>query len=461
VLAVVPPGATVRADAVSSLVGQDRLTGLALVRQTGSPPPPTLALWSAEPAPTTRYLMAAESSPAGTALRPFLARGMFARPARGWRDQVWGLPASAGVAVGNIVFTTDAELMGMVMEDGGTTALVPAAVLMAEADRLLARGDRADGDLPIAVDAIAPGVARLLGVNTGVVVAWVDQSESSPVALEPGDVVRGANGQPVRTIDDWLVHAARLAADEEVRLRVVRGGQQRDVHLRAVAAPRSENQASEQERDDAGASPALGLEMRSVAGRGVVVDRVEPGSRGAAAGLRRATSSRGPGRPAHPLRRSCGARSTGGRCWCRSAGEHATTCWRSSRDRQRVVRDAFRGRDRSRGRAEPPACSPTGAGPGMAHRSGVPPPGALVTRSATPVALMILASCGLSIARPRRRLPRRGGDGARAAVTIVSVAAWMGVAVWLALLPGLPCPGGRGARPRRRRCPAAGRRRRT
>lgn len=286
VLAAVPPGAVVRADAVSSLVGRDRLTGLALVRQTGSPPPPTLALWSAEPAPTTRYLMAAESSPAGTALRPFLARGMFARPARGWRDSVWDLPNSAGVAVGNIVFTTDAELVGMVMEDRGTTALVPAAVLIAEADRLLARGDRTDGDLPIEVDGLAPGVARLLGVTTGVVVAWVDQSESSPVALEPGDVVQGVNGQPVRTIDDWLVHAARLAQGDEVRLRVVRGGQQRDVHLRAVGAARPEVHAPERERGDAGASAALGLEMRNVPGRGIAVDHVEPGSRGADAGLR-------------------------------------------------------------------------------------------------------------------------------------------------------------------------------
>ena len=117
VLAVVPAGAVVRPDAGSTLVARDRLTGLALVRQSGGPPPPTLALWSTDPAPTTRYLMAAESSPAGTALRPFLARGVFARSAHGWRDPVWGLPASAGVAVGAVLFTTDAELVGVVMED--------------------------------------------------------------------------------------------------------------------------------------------------------------------------------------------------------------------------------------------------------------------------------------------------------------------------------------------------------
>ena len=286
VLAVVPAGAVVRPDAGSTLVARDRLTGLALVRQSGGPPPPTLALWSTDPAPTTRYLMAAESSPAGTALRPFLARGVFARSAHGWRDPVWGLPASAGVAVGAVLFTTDAELVGVVMEDRGIPVLVPVAGLMAEVDRLLARGDRADGDLAIEVEALAPGVARLLGVTTGVVVAWVDPSELSRVTLEPGDVVQGVNGQPVRTIDDWLVHAARLAEDDEVRLRVVRGGQQRDVHLRAVAAARPEVHAPEREWGDAGASVALGLDMRNVPGRGIVVERVEPGSRGAEAGLR-------------------------------------------------------------------------------------------------------------------------------------------------------------------------------
>jgi len=286
VLVAIPLGAVVQADAVSSLVARDRLTGLALVRQSGRPPPPALALWSDGPVSATRYLMAAESSPAGTALRPFLAPGVLARPALAWRDPVWGLPTSARVAVGSVVFTTDAELVGMVMEDRGTAALVPASVLMAEADRLLARGDRPDGDLAIEVDALAPGVARLLGVTTGVVVAWVDQSESSPVALEPGDVVQGVNGQPVRTIDDWLVHAARVAADDEVRLRVVRGGQQRDVRLRAMAATRDETPEAGGARADAGASAALGLDMRNVAARGIVVDRVEPGSRGAEAGLR-------------------------------------------------------------------------------------------------------------------------------------------------------------------------------
>lgn len=286
VVAALPAGTAVRPGAGSTVVARDRLTGLTLVRQSGSPAVPAPGLWQGGPPPTARYLMAAESSLAGTALRPFVARGIVVRPARGWREPVWTLPAATGVAAGSVVFTTGAELVGVVVEDRGTAALVPAAVLLAEVESLLARADRPDGTLPIEVDALAPGVAALLGVTSGVVVAWVDPSALARLALEPGDVVQQVNGQAVRTIDDWLVQAERLTSDQEVRVSVVRGGQSREVRVMAVAAVPPGPPAVPAEPGSARATAELGLDMRNVAGRGIVVERVAPGSRGADAGLR-------------------------------------------------------------------------------------------------------------------------------------------------------------------------------
>ena len=54
-----------------------------------------------------------------------------------WPGQEWQLPSTSDVASGSFLFTADAAVAGLVVDHGDGHALVPAATVLAEANRLL------------------------------------------------------------------------------------------------------------------------------------------------------------------------------------------------------------------------------------------------------------------------------------------------------------------------------------
>ena len=279
-IAFVPEGGEVP-DPRASLVAQDRPTGLTVFRLNDQPPPP-LPIWSADLTTGPRYLLVAESTAGGVAVRPLLLSGLSVRPAASWRDSIWAVPPGTAARPGSLLFTTAAEFAGAVVDEGGVLSFAPAALLASEVDRLLLRAGASPGSLALEVESLSSAVATMLGVNWGVVITWTDPDTLGQV-LRSGDVIQAIDGEPVRSVEEWQARARRLYAGDEVRLSVARGGDLRDV--RVVASPALRAQAADAEWTPDASGPGLGLAMELVPGLGTTISGVTAGSSGARAGL--------------------------------------------------------------------------------------------------------------------------------------------------------------------------------
>ena len=279
-IAFMPEGGEVP-DARATLIAQDRPTGLTVFSLSDQATQQALPIWSADFTSGPRYLLLAEPTGGGVAVRPLLLSGLSVRPAASWRDSIWALPPGTAARPGSLLFTTAAEFAGAVVEESGVLSFVPATMLAAEVDRLLLRAGASPGSLALEVEDLAPGVATMLGVDWGVVVTWTD-SDTLGQVVRSGDVIQAIDGEPVRSVEEWLARVRRLYAGDEVRLGVARASDLRDV--RVVATPALRAQATDAEGTPDTTGPGLGLAMELVPGIGTAVSGVTAGSSGARAG---------------------------------------------------------------------------------------------------------------------------------------------------------------------------------
>jgi len=254
------------------VVAVDPASGLAVLRAPGRASPTPPAVWTPRDVEGPRYLVATDVSHAGVSLRPAFIGSFQGIASPLWTDAVWALPADSDLAPGSFLFTSDAELVGLVIAYSGHRAVVPAATLLAEADRLLASPRRAAGTLAVEVQALTPPLASATGASAGLVVAWVDTAGAAMGRLKVGDVIESIDGRPVTGLGDWDVRMARLSAGETVALRGRRGGGVLEASL--VAAPATQP-----------ATRTLGLSLRARPRVGAEVFRLQAGSAGQRAGL--------------------------------------------------------------------------------------------------------------------------------------------------------------------------------
>lgn len=250
----------------------DPASRLALLQVPGPPAPPPVS-WSPAQTGRPRYLIASDASTSALSWRPVFV-GTFA-PADSpvWRGRIWAVPVQPDLVPGSFVFTPDALLAGLVVEDAGRRAIVPADVLLAEAARLLVPRVSPAGYLGVQVQQLTPPIAKATGASSGVVVTHVDAAGPAAGIVAAGDVLEAADGDGLPTPAHWNTRVARLVAGEMLTLRVRRGGQSQEVAL-AATGPLTP-----------AASRALGLTLRPVAGMGAAVVRVDPGSTADRAGL--------------------------------------------------------------------------------------------------------------------------------------------------------------------------------
>jgi hypothetical protein len=254
-----------------ALLRNDRASGLALVRvDRRSTQPP--ALWYPESG-GPRYFIASEMSAAGVALRPVYVAALTAVDNPRWPGLEWQLPSGTEVAAGSWLFTADAALAGLVVDLGGSRALVPAAIVLAEAKRLLDQPAAIQAYIGVDVQPLTSAISRATGSKSGLVVTWVDPRGPAAGVVAAGEVIEGINGEPITTTDQWAVQTARVGVDEAfiVGVRDLRG--RRDVKI--VTSPSPPAQMG-----------SLGLTLRGLPGVGAEVVRVDPGSAGHRAGLR-------------------------------------------------------------------------------------------------------------------------------------------------------------------------------
>jgi membrane-associated protease RseP (regulator of RpoE activity) len=277
------PALRIREDAALTLAPgladtvllSDRATGLAIVRHEHGDIPGVMP-WVPRLLDYPRYLVAADVTGTGVALRPVFIGGLFAAASPLWGGDVWALPPATPIASGTFVFTTDGAFAGLAASHGGGTALVPATLLLNFVERVQQQRGEA-GDIGIAVQALTPAIASATGANTGVVITTIDPANAAADSLLPTDVIEAINGEEMRTLDHWRARAARVNAGDTLRLRVRSADGVRDVLLTAAARTPANVPA-----DDV----SLGLRLRTIPKVGVEVLSVQPQSRAALAAIR-------------------------------------------------------------------------------------------------------------------------------------------------------------------------------
>jgi hypothetical protein len=268
-LSIVDANLAVPADAFARF---DRASGLGVIETNPNTSRAVAAAWSPTGLEQPRYLIAASAGSSGLHVTPIFLSALVPVTSPVWPGSVWALDGSADLPVGTLVFTEDGQFVGAVWAAGQARAIVPAATLLAEADRLLSAPPRVPGWLGLNVAPLTPALTRATGAATGVIVTSLDPRSPATSILRLGDVIERVDDQPTSPLH-WHTRERRVGPEERLALRIRRAGSLRDVTITAVAPPPRTQRT------------ALGLTLRRVA-RGSEVQGVANESVAHAAGLR-------------------------------------------------------------------------------------------------------------------------------------------------------------------------------
>ncbi len=272
---LVPPGSDGEPWNDATILARDAASGLAVVRARTAAPTSWSPLlpWTPRQLQQSRYLVATDISADALSLRPVFVGSLHSFDSPLWPEPLWAVPERTDLVPGSFLFSSSAELAGLVITHGGRLAIVPGGTVLAEADRLLATPPGPTGTIGIEVQDLTPPVAAVSGASVGVVVTWVDANGSGGAQLMTGDVIEAIDGRALATRQQWDVRMARLSVGETLMLRVRRRADVREVAL-VASAPVPEP-----------AVRSLGLTLRGRTKIGAEVIRVEPRSAAQRAGL--------------------------------------------------------------------------------------------------------------------------------------------------------------------------------
>jgi hypothetical protein len=254
------------------IVARDPLSGIALVQvppQSATDPVP----WSPRRPDLPRYLVAADVVEETVSFRPVFVGPLIAAPSEVWLHPLWLLPERTDLMPGELMFSIDGAFAGLVVTHDARAAIVPAPGLLALADRLMGDPPGPSGHLGVQVQTLTESIGAATRAPFGVIVVHVEPESPAAPLLEVTDVIEAVDGSPVATIDAWRARVGRVPPGTTLGLRVHRAGAVHEIQVAAGAMP------------DWSADLPLGLTMRTVAGVGVEVIRVEAGSSAALAGI--------------------------------------------------------------------------------------------------------------------------------------------------------------------------------
>lgn len=268
-----PPGSNQEMGNDAIVLARDAASGLAVVRVPSAVPTAPAVPWTPRQLQQSRYLIASDVSSHGVSLRPVFVGSLNPIESPLWSDRLWAVPARTDLAPGSFVFTSSAELVGLVIAYGERLVIVPGGTVLAEAARLLAMPPGPAGTVGIEVQDLTPPVAMVTGAPLGVVVTWVDAEGAGREHVRVGDVIESVDGLALASRRQWDVRMARLSAGETLTLRLRRTGELSDVAV-VGRAPATRP-----------VSRSLGLTLRARTGIGAEVVRVERASAADRAGL--------------------------------------------------------------------------------------------------------------------------------------------------------------------------------
>ena len=200
-------------------------------------------------------------------------------------------PGNSGGALVNL----RGELVGInsaiFTPSGGNVGIgfaIPSAMARYVMDQLVRFGEVRRGTLGLIVQNLTGELAGAFGLEGGqgaLVAEVLPNSAGERAGLQPGDVVVGLGGRPVRNAQDFLNEEGRVPVGEEVSLDFLRDRRQRSASLLLQAMP--ELRGEEFNARLAGALfTELPARLRDGRNSGVLLAELEPRSRLAYEGLR-------------------------------------------------------------------------------------------------------------------------------------------------------------------------------
>ena len=269
----VPSAISLGAWKGTTMLAHDPASGLAVASSMTAGAAPLPLPWTPRRLQQPRYFFATRAGAAGVSLYPVFVGSLAPIDTPLWAGQVWAAPPGAALVPGEWLFSTDAELAGLVIDHGNEPVILPIALLLEESERLLSAPPGSGGTVGLDAQDLTPSIAAITKALRGVVVTAVDPAGPGANAVHVGDVIETADGRALLTLQHWRVRTARLSPGDSVALRIRRGGELRDVALIAGATPHQP------------VSAELGLTLRAVARIGAEVSHVGRGSVAARAGL--------------------------------------------------------------------------------------------------------------------------------------------------------------------------------
>jgi serine protease Do len=183
-------------------------------------------------------------------------------------------------------------------QSAGVGFAVPINVAKEILPQLREKGKVVRGWLGVQIQPVSDDMARSFGLKEakGALIGEVTPgSPAEKAGLRPEDVVTGVDGRVVEDNSDLSRYIASRAPGSSVRLKVLRGGEAKDVTVTLGTFPDGEEQAVEDEAK----SQRLGMTLRDLTPdlaerldlprgtRGALVSSVEPGEAAEEAGLQR------------------------------------------------------------------------------------------------------------------------------------------------------------------------------
>ncbi len=200
---------------------------------------------------------------------------------------------------GNLIGINTAILPGNGGGNQGIGFAIPINMAHNVMDQLIAHGKVIRGYLGIHIESLTPALARSFGLQTSNGALVGDVSADGPSAksgLKRGDVITALNGEKIQDSNDLRLRISQTAPGTNVKLDVLRDGQQKEfnvtlgeLHEKEEKAPATENSGSTLDGVQVEAlTPDIAEQLQLPASvRGVVVDSVDPSSTAAEAGLNR------------------------------------------------------------------------------------------------------------------------------------------------------------------------------
>ncbi len=199
---------------------------------------------------------------------------------------------------GGALVTLDGRLVGIntaiIAPSGGNVGIgfsVPANMALAVMDQLIAYGEVRRGQLGVMIQDFTPDLADALGIEAGVgaVVTQVDpDSAAEDAGLQAGDLIVAVDGRSVAGSADLRSQIGLKRVDSVIELQVIRDGEP----LTLKATLREAGLVAAQTMDRA-LDRLAGAEIRELQPgdpfygdlEGVVIARLDPGSRATRSGL--------------------------------------------------------------------------------------------------------------------------------------------------------------------------------